>query len=214
MPITRAIATGTGASPGVRGPANPLSRRTLALGAAWTVPAIALAAAAPAVAASTPHPPGLNGWVTIEKDCRPLSLDIDGRGTFTGGGTSDRGFWVFTTNSTTPPTGAYLVFYIPTSSLTWTWAAAAGNVGWSVPVMTTDNTIAPPIAGYTRYVTYYTWTWTYNSTHQAWVADGHLHVTATASSSPRQCPSISLYTYRSVTYDGQTISVTHGPVTL
>ena len=80
--------------------------------------------------------------------------------------------------------------------------------------MTTNGTIAPPIAGYTRYVTYYTGTWTYNSIHQAWVADGHLHFTATASSSPRPCPSISLYTYRSVTYDGQTITVTRGPVTV
>lgn len=44
------------------GPPVP-SRRTIAKGAAWAVPAVAVAAATPAMAASLRKDPGINGWV-------------------------------------------------------------------------------------------------------------------------------------------------------
>ena len=47
-----------------------VSRRTLAKGAAWTVPAAAVVAAAPVYAVSQPvPPPGLQGWVAVSKSC-------------------------------------------------------------------------------------------------------------------------------------------------
>ena len=44
------------------------SRRTLVKGAAWSVPVVAVAGAAPAFASSPPIPPrGMNGWVTLSR---------------------------------------------------------------------------------------------------------------------------------------------------
>ena len=67
-----------------------VSRRTLAKGAAWTVPAAAVVAAAPAYAVSQVPPYALQGWLRIRRDCEDgsntLLYDSDpGSGTGTDG---------------------------------------------------------------------------------------------------------------------------------
>lgn len=193
-------------------PTNHVSRRSLAGGAVWSIPVLAWSSSAPAIAASLGQA-GLAGYVSLGKSCTRTTLTVawNGLGSFTDGSSGDRGVWVYSSNATVAPTNAYMVMYAP-SAYPMTWTTAAGNSGWSVPVSTTNVAIAPAIAGYTAYVTYYTGTWTYNTTYSVWIADGDMNFTGTASAS--RCPAVSLYVYRSVNYNGQTVSITRGPVTI
>ena len=69
--------------------ARTIDRRKVVGGLAWSVPTVAIATAAPAMAASPIRDPGLQGWVTVSGDCQesgwltPKStstIRIDGRG--------------------------------------------------------------------------------------------------------------------------------------
>lgn len=188
-----------------------LSRRVLARGAAWTVPAVALAAAAPGLAASPP-PPGLQGWVEISKDCNSFSsdvLEIDGRGDY-----STRGLWVFYTTTATVLTDARITFYYPASLGTLTWATATGNSGWSAPVTGGPD---PAISGYIAYTTYYSGTWTWvnapGTDPDYKLADGDPHFTESLDIT--NCGnSIPVYARRTVTVDGEVITFLRGPVNI
>lgn len=190
-----------------------VSRRVLARGAAWAVPAVTIAAAAPALAASPP-PPGLQGWLGVGKTCvsGTDTLTIDGRGSF-----PTRGLWVYYTTSTTVLTGARMTFYYPTSLGTLTWSDSIN--GWSKPVVTTG--VDPVMPGYTAYTTYYTggWTWV-NATGtdpDYTLANGDPYFTASVTLSDAVCRAggLTMYIQRTVTVtdggDSETISFLRGP---
>lgn len=174
-----------------------LSRRTLAKGAAWATPVITLAATAPATAASPQ--PGLQGWVNLATQCtgswsRTQSLTIDGRGTY-----PDRGLWVFNTTPSTNITNASITFYFASSSLIW--SAAAGNSGWSTPVV---DSSAPNQQGYTAYTTNYSGAWNSRPGPPPYsYAEGQPHFT---SSSFSGCNDITAHAYRSVTVNGVVVA--------
>lgn len=186
------------------GPSGP-SRRSLVAGAAWAVPAIAIASAAPAMAISTP--PGLQGWVTISRSGGDgnCTLEIDGVGNY-----AVRGLWVFNTTNATGVTGAFIVFYYPMSLGILTWSAATDNSGWSAPAYDAgDDTVA----GHYAYKTTYSGSWTFvNGTPTYTLANGDPHFTSSSATCPNR--NIDVYARRTVTVDGSTISFLRGPVNI
>lgn len=188
-----------------------ISRRVLAKGAAWTVPAVAVAAAAPALAASPP-PPGLQGWVQISKDCNRNTddvLEIDGRGDY-----PDNGLWVYYTTAATVLTNAKITFYYPTSLGVLTWATATGNASWSAPAYDAGDT---SVAGHYAYTTTYSGNWTFvdapgtNPDYKLAVGDPHF----TASKVIDNCgDTVGVYARRTVTVDGLPITFLRGPVNI
>ena len=147
------------------------SRRTLAKGAAWTAPAVAVAGAAPAYAASVPPEPGLQGWVLVTKtNC---SGSGDTTGTLTWDSAPNRtkdpdpytnrqwGLWVWSACSTPPcPPGAAsdwtisgvtITVYLPSNLTISNARDLSGNNGWSVPTRVTPSTITGTQAWQTTY---------------------------------------------------------------
>lgn len=134
-------------------PVPTLSRRTLAHGAAWAVPVVTVASAAPAIAASRvgmTHVTSYNWysnnapWCAANRD----GLSIDTTSTGTGA--------TFTDSRTTMVfTNVYCYFWFARNDLTFT--AGTGNSGcWTAPAY--DGTSAVNTAGVTmyRYRTNYT----------------------------------------------------------
>ncbi|WP_251445753.1 MULTISPECIES: hypothetical protein [unclassified Microbacterium] len=195
-----------------------ISRRTVMKGAAWSAPLLIAAVAAPAYAASGKVPPkGLNGWVELRRNCDNNTFVIDGTGSFTNGGTNDRGIWLFAGNTPAPViSGATIIFYINKSNLTFTNSSGSG---WSNLVRSSGDDGSSPASGYYAYKTTYTGTWTYHTGNfvdnngdpqtQVWVADSQPKWTASLGQS---CPSLSAYARRTVTVDGSSYSFVRGPV--
>ena len=116
------------------------SRRTVAAGIAWSVPAVAAATAVPAFAASPP--PGLNGWVTIWREQRgyydsygywrntSCVVVYDGRGSGTGPDGYPYGFYVWDVDDpaklTAPPRVTITLPYRVT------WSYGTGNTDWKL----------------------------------------------------------------------------------
>lgn len=185
------------------------TRRTLAKAAVWTTPVIAMGAAAPAIAASAP--PGLQGYVTVVKQCSggDMRLAINGIGSY-----PDRGLWVFNARPSSLANAA-ITFYFPTSLGTIPWSTESGSAGWSVP--TVDSSVTQ-ISGFTAYTTKYTGSWAYVSTgtDPYSFATGQPSFAATVTASMARCNTggLTLYARRTVDVDGKTVSFQRGPVTL
>lgn len=194
-------------------------RRAVVRGAAWVTPAIVIGNAAPAMAAS--RPPGLQGWVTVGKQCRSGSdtLTIDGTGGDNANPPTDnsRGIWVYNVTNGSPPQNASLTIYYPSSLGTITWTRGSGSSGWSVPA--TDST-APSRAGFTAYTTFYSGTWAYknntNNLDDHYLANGRPNFSAAVSLGDSQCGTngLTLYSYRRVTVNGTFLDFTRGPIYL
>lgn len=58
---------------------SPISRRTLAKGAAWALPVLSVAAAAPALAASPAQCPAAPGWRETSKSDRAFSVNANNK---------------------------------------------------------------------------------------------------------------------------------------
>lgn len=137
-----------------------LSRRNVAKGAAWAMPSIAIASAAPALAVSTPpDEAGLQGWVFWDRDCfsSPNRVTITPSPT---GSASELypqgkyGFYVLNTTSAHVQ-NACMTFSYPSSLGTLTWRADSRNDGsWSTPVK-----VAAAKSGVTTYQTCYSGGW-------------------------------------------------------
>lgn len=181
------------------------SRRTLVKGAAWSVPVVAMAGGAPAMAASPPIPPnGLNGWVTLSRRCQfGADFFIDGRGTFTGGGANDRGIWTFVPDPDANITFAQIIFYFDRSDLSFTNSSGAG---WSN--LTRAAVLDGGAPGY-AYETQYTGLWTYYPGSEAWVADTDPYWSSNLGSG---CAEITAYARRTITVNDETVSFLRGPV--
>ena len=93
-----------------------LSRRTLAKGAAWAVPAVLIAAPAPALAASLRKDPGINGWVQTRTtpllgSCR-YRLDVTSDVAGTGPDGAPFGLYLYDTLETDVISNAKLIYWI------------------------------------------------------------------------------------------------------
>lgn len=173
--------------PETRDPVAPRSpaRRTIVKGAAWAVPAVTIASAAPAMAASPE--PGLNGWVVISREnywdggwrCR-IRYDgyRDGDDYY---GSTRLGLWVWDSEipdiTTTPSLTIHLPYQV-------SWTTSTGNSGWPAPTYVgTDS------GGNYMYRSIYAGTYTQGIDNQGRpevVLNGRPHFIGTSSG---QCPS-------------------------
>lgn len=192
--------------------ARTIDRRKVVGGLAWSVPTVAVATAAPAMAVSQDiRDRGLQGWVEISRSCsaRSMTLTIDGIGSH-----PNRGLWVLDTLEGDVITDPYIVFYYPSSLGVLSWTAGANNSNWSVPTVTNDPVVAPAIRGYTAYVSRYSGNFRFvdvAGVDYHW-AVGQPEFSATVRG--RGCPSITAYARRSVTVNGEVIAFRRGPVGL
>ena len=194
--------------------ARTIDRRKVVGGLAWSVPTVAVATAAPAMAVSPIREPGLQGWVTVSGTCSRGTADItiDGRGSL-----PDRGLWVYNTGPEGSVRDASITFYFPSTLGTLSWSSATASQ-WTTPVV--DN--SQPVAGHIGYTTRYNGTFVYSSAQDLHYATSLPHFTAT-STTPGFCPRrISAYARRTVTatvrsdgqYNTETVSFLRGPVYL
>lgn len=115
-----------------------ISRRSVAKGTAWAVPAVAVAASAPAMAASPV--PGLQGRVYWTEYCSGMTVGIspddqNGADLYPNG---DYGFYVFNTKAS-QVSAACMTFTYPASLGSLTWKANSNNGQWSVPKVISKN---------------------------------------------------------------------------
>lgn len=122
------------------------TRRSLVRSAAWSVPVISVAAAAPAFAASLRKDPGINGWVLIsttdrDQDSYDLRFDSDEPGTGPDG--APFGLYVYDPNRTGSVindvyTNASITLWIRTdldrTPANNGWNRAGSGAGWQAPV--------------------------------------------------------------------------------
>lgn len=191
--------------------ARTIDRRKVVGGLAWSVPTVAVATAAPAMAVSPGEDirdRGLQGWVQLSKRCswNSAELTIDGTGSF-----PNRGLWVLDTLEDDDIQDVYIVFYFSSTLGRLNWSATNSNSGWSVPQ---PDASVPQIAGYTAYVTRYTGTFTFrdggrNNPDYHW-ANGQPRFSATVSG----CPTVESYARRSVTVNDEQITFIRGPITV
>lgn len=176
--------------------------------AAWAAPTAAVSLSAPAFAVSPESKKGLQGWVTVSRQCGSVNqtITINGRGDY-----PDRGLWVTETTEglnleDATIENASITFYFPSSLDTLSWTSSS-QPGWSN--LTVDNS-APAISGHIAYTSTYSGGWTYSTRNDVWLADSDPYFTASRSG----CSRITAYARRVVTVDGETVAFTRGPVTL
>ncbi|EZP39143.1 hypothetical protein BW36_01289 [Micrococcus luteus] len=193
-------------------PSGP-SRRAVATGLAWSVPAVAMVSAAPSFAVSLRKDPGINGWVlnspTALGGCR-YSLDVNSAPPG-GGATPDGapwGLYLYDVSSQGVYSNAKLVYWVRgTHTATQnpiTWQAATGHSAqWSGPVLGAAQTKADGFM-----YTPYTWTYTGTIDPANVKDDGRLyletfHVKATdfSMSENRTCLPLDYWTYREIVVD-------------
>lgn len=184
---------------------SEVKRRNLVKGAAWTVPVVAVAAAAPMAAASPIPARGLNGWVQLQRDCDArYQFVIDGVGNY-----PNRGLWVFTTQSDAP-TSATITFWLPSPSFTFT---NSSGTGWSNLARNSAIDSQSPATGYYAYTTTYTGNWNFVSGPDRYEAATDPRFLE--NDVPGTCGRISAYATRTVTYSPtDQVSFTRGPVTV
>lgn len=147
-----------------------VSRRTIAKGAAWTVPAVAVAAAAPVAAASIVKYPGINGWVLNSPrkvrstrwpfEDLPCQWTLEVDSTVAGNDTPDGapfGLYLYDVEpENTFSNASFTYWIIGTQQSNITWATLSGHSPcWGIPtrgtaVTKTDGVLYTP----------YTWTYT------------------------------------------------------
>lgn len=131
---------------------SDLSRRSITKGAAWGVPALTVAAAAPALAASpVPSVRGASYFFdTFDERVSPKTIDgrIDTQG----------GCSYTVTNGPASVTNLSMTYWLPLSNYKF---APTQSTVWSTPVRDTSK---PVKVGPTRGLTYYPYTTTYAGT--------------------------------------------------
>lgn len=185
----------------------PPTRRTVAKGALWSAPVVAVTTTMPAYTASATRPaPGLQGWVALAKGCSTSStLAVDGVGAY-----PNRGLWIEGAAETTRAGSAALTYYLPSTLGSLTWTPQAGNGAWPTPRV---DPAAPLRSGFTAYTTSYSGSWTFNRTNKILMA------TSSPSFSTRLDYSlcsrqITAYALRTVIVDNVKTTFARGPVSL
>ncbi|PZP20756.1 MAG: hypothetical protein DI613_19665 [Kocuria rhizophila] len=194
-------------------PASGPSRRAVATGLAWSVPAVAMVSAAPSFAISLRKDPGINGWVlNTTRDlggCR-YSLDVNSAPSGSAPRTTDGapyGLYLYDVSKDASYSNARLVYWVRgdhKKQNTITWQTATGHsTNWSGPVRGTPQTKADG-AKYTPY----TWTYTGAINPADVKSDGRLylgtfHVQAINFSlwENDSCLPLDYWTYREIVVD-------------
>lgn len=183
-------------------------RRTIVRGAAWSVPVIAMASAAPRAAASGPIDPGpppplaLNGWVLVTGHS-DYSLQIDG--SFKG--TEEPGLWVEGTTGTETITNASVTLCFSRKVGDW-YAGKKSSKLWTTPTYIGTNVIASTGQAVYSYKFTYIGPWV--------VAPGRsyandIEFTFHTKKSVGKKP-LAIWARRSVTVDGAPIVFDRGPI--
>lgn len=202
------------------------TRRTLVRGAAWTVPVVAIAAAAPAFATSLRKDPGINGWVlnsTDDRGNRRYNLRVDSNPA--GGTTPDGapfGLYVYDTNTAAGAildtlTAARLVYWIiGTQTEGATWAPNPGHgTGWSTPSRGATQ-VKPDGLAYTPYTFEYSGPFTLRDDGRVWLQE--FDTTASFRQPANRDGDVTYWTQRFITVNGVTETFerrngTRGPFT-
>ena len=189
------------------------SRRAVATGLAWSVPAVTMVSAAPSFAVSLRKDPGINGWVlNTTRDlggCR-YSLDVNSAPSGSAPRTTDGapyGLYLYDVSKDASYSNARLVYWVRgdhKKQNTITWQTATGHsTNWSGPVRGTPQTKADG-AKYTPY----TWTYTGAINPADVKSDGRLylgtfHVQAINFSlwENDSCLPLDYWTYREIVVD-------------
>lgn len=111
-----------------------VSRRTLAKGAAWTVPAAAVVAAAPAYAVSQVPPYALQGWLQIYRECEDGSSSLlydSAPGPGAGPDGDPYGLYIKNALPEATASGAVLTITVGNGTVTDV-ETLTGNQGWTV----------------------------------------------------------------------------------
>lgn len=202
------------------------SRRAVATGLAWSVPAVAMVSAAPSFAASLRKIPGINGWVlnspTNHGGCL-YSLEVNSAPT-RGGATPDGapwGLYLYDVSKDASYSNAKLVYWVRgTHNATQnpiTWQAATGHsTKWSGPVRGAAQTKADGFK-YTPY------TWTYTGTinpadvrsdGRLYLETFHVQTNNFSLSENGSCLRLDYWTYREIVVDPDGPTGPQQPTTL
>lgn len=187
-----------------------LTRRRLVQGAAWSVPAVAFASAAPAMATSLRKDPGINGWVMNSPrrigNCQH-TLDVDS--TIAGNNTPDRapyGLYIYDVEDPNTFSNAKLVYWI-IGDQNASWQNLAGHSScWSYQGRGALQQKADGLS-----YCPYTWTYTCGINSLDRVIDpvdgverlylGDFHVRASFTQPSNRCNDVTYWTQRFVTVD-------------
>ena len=173
---------------------SQISRRTVAAGAAWAVPSVAVVAVTPAFAASPGEEPsvppdsgdssiGLQGLMNIGKGCPSYgggrySLVLNATDVSAtkpvydeNGQVVEYGFYVLGATKSERPSNAKFTIYVPTSLGTFTWDNTSRRSGWSN--LFPDRSV-PQYAGMTAYSSTFSGSWVYSEIDGVgrWAASG------------------------------------------
>lgn len=113
-----------------------VSRRTLVQGAAWSVPVVAVAAQAPAAAATLRMDPGINGWVGVTQGGSGCSRSLRFDSTLPGTGPDGApyGLYIYDTEPGDEIDGASMTLWVEQAQSNITWATGNGHSNcWSGP---------------------------------------------------------------------------------
>lgn len=168
---------------------------------AWSVPAVAVAGAVPAYAASPK--PGLQGWVHISRRCNGYNtrLLIEGRGS-----APRLGLWAENARPDTVVENAVVKRYRPMSlgQIPWT---DLGQNGWRMSAGVDD----PARPGFYRYDMTYSGAWNYDSERQLMVAATQPYFSHQVTGC---IETVALYSRRDVVVDGVPYVIERGPLYL
>lgn len=188
------------------------SRRAVATGLAWSVPAVAMVSAAPSFAASLRKDPGINGWVlntsTNLGGCR-RSLEVNSApsnpGTTPDG--APFGLYLYDVSPKGVYSNAKLVYWVRGNHVAQnaiTWRTATGHSSnWSGPETGSPQTKADG-AVYTPY------TWTYTGTidpedvqsdGRLYLENFHVYTDVFSQMERRRCLPLDYWTYREIVVD-------------
>lgn len=209
----------------VSAPASGPSRRAVATGLAWSVPAVAMVSAAPSFAASLRKDPGINGWVLNSPEyhyfCR-RSLEVNSAPS-NPGPTPDGapwGLYLYDVSKDASYSDAKLVYWVRGDHVKQnkiTWQTATGHSAkWEGPETGRPQTKADGFE-----YTPYTWKYTGTINPADVKSDGRLyletfHVKATnfSMSENGQCLPLDYWTYREIVVDPDGPTGPQQPTTL
>lgn len=201
---------------------SPIGRRAVAKGVAWSVPAVALATAAPTLAASLRKDPGLNGWVNnyyIAGTCGSTNSTIRVTSIESGVGPDGApfGLYLYDTEDVEVIENASITYWVlgnhgMSGNTRISWSTRSGHSNcWSYQGRV-GTSVKPDGKTYTGY----RWTYTcgispsnttVGSDGVARVFLGNFHVQTGAFRQPQGvCGELDFWTERSVDIDGVTMT--------
>lgn len=182
-----------------------ISRRSFSRGTAWAVPAIAVATAAPALAASGPtvHNGGYVTGVWNQGSCSGTVITVDGTSY---ANTANPGYTVQNSTTSTKISNITLTFFFPIAGLTFSRLSGA-PAGWS---NLASNGTTQVING----VTYYGYSSTYTGTVTAQSPNTTLYYGWQSNCSSNYLNSQNFIANSTATIDSKTVTTASGLATM